>query len=254
MKRKQKQEELVLLSHIENSPLSLALAHVDSLFERLRTNKLKAYDPSFISQLRKLSPAEIKELNHQYKKTLEDIKAACAGDSYFLEAYSCYDKSQLKIALTLLKALKTLKHDDSANGKIRAVIKRKTKTKSPEQIVQKVLFLERDKETGISSLRPEVLVGASELWIYNTKTRKLGCYYAASDKGLSAKGTTILNYDLKKSATKTLRKPKFQLQEFLSRGLQKYWNAIRAVPQAISPRLHRETLILKAVDNDLPNC
>jgi hypothetical protein len=236
--------------HADNSPLTLALLHVDTLLERIRTRKLKAFDASLIEQLRKLSKEEIKTLNHQYSRTLEDLKAAVAGDKFFIEAYSNYGIAQMKVALTLFKGLRSLKHDDSATGKIRAAGKRKTRKKSPEQIVKKVFLLEKDKESGISTLPAIGLVGAATLWIYNAKNRKLGCFYAKSSDGLSVKGITVLNYDEKRSMTKTIRKPKAQLQEFISKSpteMQRSWDAIRAVPQDIGPRLNRDTMILRAL-------
>lgn len=225
--------------------------HVDTLLERIRSRKLKAFEPSLIEQLRKLSKQELKILNGQYNRTYEDLKSALGGDAFFIEAYSNYDKAQLKIAFALFKSIRALKHDDAAKGRFSNGT-RKRKEKPPEQIVKKVLFLEKDNEIGISSLKPTELVGAAKLWVYNTKTRKLGCYRAKNDAGLSAKGTTILNYDEKQSTTKTIRKPKAQVNAFIAKSpieMQKFWDAIRAVPQEISPRLNRETLILRAINS-----
>jgi hypothetical protein len=237
--------------HADNSPLTLALMHVDTLIERIRTRKLKAFDSSLVQQLRKLTKEEIKALNNQYSRSLEDFKAALAGDKFFIEAYSNYDTDQMKLAVALFKGLKGLKHDDTATGKIRAAGKRKARQKSPEQIVKKVFLLEKDNESGISTLKATELVGASALWVYNAKTRKLGCYYAKTEDGLSVKGISVLNYDEKRSMTKTIRKPKAQLHEFMSKSpsdMQRFWDAIRAVPQEISPRLGRDCMILRALE------
>jgi len=253
MKRQPKAAKQEWPFRAENSPLTLALMHVDALIERIRNRKLKAFDPSLLEQLRKLSKSELKDLKAQYSRSYEDIKAALGGDEFFIEAYSNYDKPTMKVAMTLFKELRALKHDDAAQGKMRLGNHnpRKKKQKPPEEIVKKVLFLEKDNETGISSLKPAELVGAKELWVYNTKTRKLGCYYAKSEAGLSAKGTTVLNFDDKRSTTKTIRKPKQQIHDFIAKSpsdMHKYWDAIRAVPQAISPRLSRDTLILRAIE------
>jgi hypothetical protein len=224
--------------------------HVDTLLERIRTRKLKAFEPSLIQQLQKLTNPELKVLNHYFHKSLEDIQAALAGDDFFIEAYLQYDREQMKIVLQLYKKLRTLKHDDAATGRFSGG-QRKRKQKPPEQIVKKMLFLEKDVDTGVSSLKPTELVGAAKLWVYNAKTRKLGAYVAQSDAGLSAKGTTILNYDPKQSTTKTLRKPTIQVNEFISKSpseMQKFWDGIRAVPQEIGPRMSRDTLILRAID------
>jgi hypothetical protein len=249
MRRKDKPKQ-EWSSHAEEDPLTLALMHVDTLLERIRTRKLKAFDASLTLQLRKLSKEDIKALNHQYNRSLEDFKAALAGDKFFCEAYSNYDTDQMKLALALFKSLRALKHDDSAKGKIRAAGTRKTRQKTPEQIVKKVFLLEKEKESGINTLPATELVGASELWVYNAKTRKLGCYYAKTQDGLSVTGITVTNYDEKRSLAKTIRKPKVQLYEFMMKtetDMHKYWDAIRAVPQEISLRVNRDTLILRAI-------
>lgn len=252
MKRQTKDAKQEWPFRAENSPLTLALMHVDALIERIRNRKLKVFDPSLLLQLRKLSKSELKDLKAQYNRSYEDIKAALSGDEFFIEAYSNYDKPMMKVTLALFKELRALKHDDAAQGKMRLRTIRKKKQKPPEDIVKKVLFLVKDNETGISSLNPVELVGAKELWVYNTKTRKLGCYYAKIEAGLSAKGTTVLYFDDKQSTTKTIRKPKTQIHDFISKSpsdMHKYWDAIRAVPQAISPRLSRDTLILRAIES-----
>lgn len=235
-----------------DSSLSLAICHVDSVIDRIKHNRLKSFDESCLVQLRKLSPKDLKGLVKSYTQTLLDLKTALAGDDYYIEAYCVFTKPQMKLIVEYLRALKTLKHDDSAkSSRIRLGNHgpRKKKEKPPEQIVAKTLYLQKDPETGIVGVSPIDILGASEVWVYNVKLRKLGCYYAASENGLSIKGTTVLNYDEDKSTTKMLRRPKQQLKEFLAGqivAMRKYWNAIRAVPQKISPRLSRDTLILRA--------
>lgn len=227
----------------EDGPLSLAISLVDALLDKIRTNKIKAFDPTNISQLQSLSTADLKRLNHQFQTTYSTMKEALAGDAFCVESYRHFTKPQLKIVVEQFKSMSKLKHDDSSN-KLRKTTVRKKKTKAPALVVKKVLFLLMDPETGIEGLKPEELVGVQQMWIYNSKTRKLGCYWAKNDAGLTAKGTTILNYQEEKSTVKTLRKPKEQLAKFMSSGL-KFWESIKAVPQPISPRMNRETLILK---------
>jgi len=224
--------------------MSLAIAHVDSLLERIAQNKIKAFDETNIASLASLPTEEIKKLNKQYATTVLGMKDALGGDAYCIEAYRNFTKPQLKVAVEHFKFIKSMKHNESSS-KLRSKIVRQKKQKAPILVVKKVLYMDKDPETGVQGIQPVALVGAQQLWIYNTKTRKLGCYYAKNDAGLTAKGTTILNYHEEKSTVKTLRKPKEQLWKFMSSGL-KFWESIKAVPQKISPRLNRETLILKA--------
>jgi hypothetical protein len=229
-----------------NSPVAIALDHVDLLFDRIRLAKLKKYEETNLNPLRNLNAPQLTELNNHLKLTTENIKAAVAKDEFFQECYSFFDTAKLKIASEYLKAIRTLKPSANATGKMRVA---KTKRKqTPDAIVKKVLFLQADKETEQTSLNPRELVGARELWVYNAKTRKLGCYYAKKATGLSAKGTTILEYDETISTTKTLRKPKEQVRKFMMAG-KSFWDTINAVPQVIGSRMNRDTLILRVVGN-----
>lgn len=229
--------------HSDDGPVSLAISHIDSLLEKIRHNKIKEFDVSNISQVTSLSTADLKSLNHQFHTTMLTMKDAVGGDAYCLESYQHFTKPQLKLTVEYLKQLGKLKHNESSS-KLRKTTVRQKKVKAPALIVKKVLYLLKDPESGVEGITPEALVGAQQMWVYNTKTRKLGCYWAKNESGLTAKGTTILNFNEEKSTTKTLRKPKEQLWKFMSGGL-KFWDSIKAVPQVISPRLNRETVILK---------
>lgn len=230
-------------SYGEDGPICLAISLIDSLLDKIRSNRIKKFEDANIGTISSLGSGELKILNSQYKTTYDGMKEALAGDSFQLEAYSNFTNVQMNLAVEYFKALRAVKHDD-ASGKIRQTVHRKLKEKSPEEITKKVLHLDRDAETGVEGLGPAVLVGAKMMWVYNTKTRRLGCYYAKNDSGLTAKGTTVLNYDEEHSTFKTLRKPKEQLWKFMSNGL-KFWDAIRSTPQKMPPRLNRETMILK---------
>lgn len=226
-----------------DSPLCLALLHVDSLLDRIKLNKIKAYDEANLASLRSLAQAEIKLLNKQYEHTASDLKLAIGGDAYFIEAYSNFNKTQMKVALEYLKNMKSLKHDE-AQGKIRKRTERKKKVKAPAVIVRKLLYLIKDTETGVESADPTTLVGAQQMWVYNAKTRRLGCYYAKHESGLSAKGTTIIDYDEERSTFKTLRKPKEQIWKFISGGF-KFWDAIKSTPQKMPKQMTRDSVIVK---------
>jgi hypothetical protein len=97
-------------------------------------------------------------------------------------------------------------------------------------------------------VNPVEIIGASELWVYNSKTRKLGKYVAAAYQTLNVKGTTIINFDVDKSVCKTLRKPSEQLKEFARAGkvqLRKFLEEIRATDTKLNGRINADILLLK---------
>jgi len=233
--------------------VSLSIGHVDSLLDRIRFSSVKKFDSGSIDQLKNLSEEDLNHVKRQYCVSLDGMKNALAGDEYDLEAWSNFTLPQLALAVEYLTALNDLEHDESSDGKLHIRQKKapqKPKEQPPEKIVSKLLFLDQDKETGIKSINPIEIVGASELWIYNTKTRKLGFYAGLSPAGLSVKGTTILNYDEEASKVKTLRQPLKQMRQLMNGSkplwFHHYWDAVKSVPQAIPPRIGRETLILKS--------
>ena len=127
---------------------------------------------------------------------------------------------------------------------------RKKKQKSPEQLVAKAKYCREFKELGLTSVDIKSIIGVSQLWVYNTKLRKLGMYQASDAGGLSIKGSSILNFSEEKSIQKKLRKPEVTLPEVLSGGKVYLRNAlsnIRAVESALSGRLNDDTILLRIV-------
>ena len=95
---------------------------------------------------------------------------------------------------------------------------------------------------------PFAFIGVKELWVYNTKSRKLGKYVATEFAELGVKGTSIVNYDEIKSVQKTLRKPEEQLKEFKAAGkvqLRKFLDDIKAVDIKLNGRINEEVVLLK---------
>ena len=134
---------------------------------------------------------------------------------------------------------------------------RKAKPKSATKLVEKLKYLKIDDKNKLASINPEDIIGASELWVFNVKTRKLGKYVAANidptgskrpGSGLSVKGTTIQGFNEEESIQKTLRKPEEQLKEFKDAGkvkLRKFLEEIKAVDIKLNGRINIDTVLLK---------
>ena len=90
----------------------------------------------------------------------------------------------------------------------------------------------------------------SELWVYNTKLRKLGHYVALNDASFEVKGTRLTNIDPLKSVQKTLRKPAEQLKEFGNYskvGAVKWFKNIKAVATPLREAINGDSVILKGI-------
>lgn len=127
---------------------------------------------------------------------------------------------------------------------------RKRKEKSPEQLVEKVKICSEFKELGLKSADVKQLIGATQVWVYNTKTRKLGVYQAEDAGGFSIKGTSLQNFSESKSIQKKLRKPEVSLPEVLNAGkvtLRNFMGSIRAVESTMNGRLNMDTILLRII-------
>jgi len=134
---------------------------------------------------------------------------------------------------------------------------RKPKARSASKIIEKLKFCKADDKFSLASIDPTLIVGASELWVFNVKTRKLGKYIASNidptgqqrgDSGLSVKGTTIIGFDETLSIQKTLRKPPEQLKEFKDSGkvkLRKFLDDIKTTDTKLNGRCNPDTVLLK---------
>ncbi len=125
---------------------------------------------------------------------------------------------------------------------------RQRKQKSPEQLVSKLKYLDKHEELKLESVTPKDIIGALQLWVYNTKSRKLGCYNAEDASGLSVKGSTIINFNEIKSTQKKLRKPEVTLPEVLKGGkvyLRTALDEIKAVASTLNGRLNTDTILLR---------
>lgn len=180
----------------------------------------------------------------QYNEYLEVAEGKCPQ---LKEAYSFLSKNNLKKITgfyhDIISACDMLMQEAKVNKKPRA-----KKAVPAEKIVGKLKYMKSEQTLKLVSINPVDIIGAKELWIFNTKTRKLGKYVAAEFNDLGVKGTSITGFDESKSVQKTLRKPEEQLKEFKAAGkvaLRKFLEDIKAVDIKLNGRINEETVLLK---------
>jgi hypothetical protein len=185
--------------------------------------------------------------NLYQKRRAELTEAQAKADPQLKEAYSHYKAADFKRHIgwidSLLEAIEQYRGVKKAAKKARV-----KKAPSKEKVVSKIKYAKEDKGLKVVSINPADIVGASELWVYNIKTRKLGKYVAASYQTLGVKGTSITGFDADKSVAKTLRKPEEQLKEFAKAGkiaLRTWLKDIKAVEVKLNGRVGTETLLLR---------
>jgi len=122
---------------------------------------------------------------------------------------------------------------------------RKKKTHSAGRLVGKLKYQEEFKKLKLVSINPEKIIGATELWVFNTKYNRLGVYRAVNSvRGFSVKGCTIQHFDETESVQKTARKPKEALNVLNKRSLKAMMKNMKTKEQSLTGRINAQTILL----------
>ena len=160
-------------------------------------------------------------------------------------------KSLLEVYRKIVDACDIVEAESKANRK-----PRKTRIKSPEDVVKKLKFKQTDTEYGLGSITPADIVYARILVVFNTKNRKIGMYYAKNvdpmglqrqGSGLSVKGTTITGYDEEKSVQRTVRKTAEFLPEVKKATrakTEKLFETLKTTETKLNGRINGEVILV----------
>lgn len=232
-----------------NEIMKLHVLHFEELEDNLyegATVDPKAYE--YLSG-KSVPQAMLSKIQSIFEKRYSEItEAKTTDDEDLKEAYSYMKAADYK----RYDAFYTKLFEGIAQyGQVKKATKKAAVRKPPqkEKLVAKLKYAKNDTVTKLVSINPVDIIGATELWVYNTKTRKLGKYVAEDMGGaLGVKGTAITGFNESKSVQKTLRKPEVQLKEFLSAGkieLRKFLDNIKATDIKLNGRINIDTVLLK---------
>jgi len=206
-----------------------------SLYDHLKSKEIPAlYAPMIV--------------NH-YAPWLGELLEAAEGNCDQLnEAYSHLTKKQISARIVFFNTLIEDAERYGSNTK-KTRVPRKPRTVSVEKKLKNFKFQKEDKEYKIASINPEKIIGAQELWTFNTKYKTLTVLRAIDRGGLQVKGTSIIDYDENNSFTKrTGRKPEEYVKKTLDGGklvLRKVLDGLKDAP--LSFRINENTILLRAL-------
>ena len=232
-----------------NEILKTHILHFEELEDKLiegETVDPKAYD--YLTG-KNVPQGMLSRIAAVFEKRQDEMNEARAGkDEQLNEGYAHYKAADYKRFDAFYTKLIA---DLTSYGQVKKATKKVTVRKPPakEKLVAKLKYLKEEKTLRLVSVNPVDIVGATELWVYNVKTRKLGKYVAEAMGGaLTVKGTAIVGFSETASVQKTLRKPDVQLKEFLSAGkiqLRKFIEDIKATEIKLTGRINPDTILLK---------
>ena len=216
-------------------------------------NTFKGLDPVKLFRKLNVNQAHARHIRAFYEGVYAEYvmlqQPAREQEEDLREAYAHLDKAAVKRAITLfggiLGACDLITAESKATRKTRS-----PKPKSADKLVAKMKYCKTDEKYKVASINPADVIDATEVWVFNVKTRKIGKYVAEPHATLQVKGTTLQFYDAKFSVAKTLRKPEQQLTDFNKSGkvqLRKFLDNIKGVETKMNGRFNADTVILKAV-------
>lgn len=197
-----------------------------------------------------VKPQIAQRIADYYKPLYAELFDALQGkDEQLVEAYSDWKKPKLKAYCEFVRSI--VAEAESRAIIIKTIRKPRKKKEKPASVqVSKMKFLEKSEEFGFVSIRSTDIIGANQLWVFNTKYRNLSVYNAMGPAGLGVKGTSITGFDEKTSITKKLRKPTEQVNKLMAGGkvvLRKFMDDIKCKPKMANGRINMETILLRAI-------
>jgi hypothetical protein len=226
---------------------------IEDAFELFQTDP-ENFDPKAFKILNLLKgkgakAAHARIIRDFYARDLAELLELASGsaDEQLREGYKHRSRKQIKSLIIFLQEIESacnmLMQEAKVNKK-----PRKVKAVSKDKLVAKLKYKKTDEALKLVSVNPSDIIGAKELWVYNTKSRKLGKYVAAEFNDLGVKGTSITGFNENQSICKTLRKPDEKLKEFKGAGkvaLRKFLDDINATDTKMNGRINEEIILLK---------
>ncbi len=231
------------------------IAEIEEAVDDYITNpdKFKGLDAVKLFRKLNVNQAHARHIRAFYEGTLAEYtmlqQPAREQDEDLREGYAHLDKAAIKRGVALFQGI--IGACDLITSESKATRKtRSPKPKSADKLVAKLKYCKTDEKYKVASINPVDIIGATEVWVFNTKTRKLGKYVAEDAQQFQVKGTTLQFFNANASVAKTLRKPEQQLADFNKSGkvqLRKFLDDIKGVETKMNGRFNADTVILKAV-------
>lgn len=239
-------------------------AKTDELVEEKEVNRLGIWMPDFEEAIDKYKEAfdaygyirsnnipqiYVKQIAERYQGLLEELEIAYAkSDDQVNEAYRCYTRTELKALRTRVQSI--IEDANKFLGNVKKERKpRKKKVKSTESILKHFKYQVRDDKLKLSSEDPSKIIGASAIYVLNTRYNTLTAFIAKDDTGLSVNRTSITNFDEAKSQTKRVGRKLQVMIDAVNNGTKrtrpKVLELIKSEAIKLAERINENSLILK---------
>jgi len=225
----------VIDDHVLNHKINNALTAFDELNIYSKFNKEgTAYNTAKAS------------FDHIEKLTQEIELLLTKKDDQLTESYKFMKPARQKVLLAFLIDIR----DDIKRYMLNKKATRKTKAPTimtADRQVSRIKYAKESIEYKIQSINPISIIGASQLYTFNTKNRMLTEYLTSSPKGFEVKGTTLQNLN---SASRSirLRKPEDILPDIQSKSVSRIntiWKGLTTKQSIPNGRINNDTILIR---------
>jgi hypothetical protein len=200
---------------------------------------------------RSLSSVVMKKVCDVFIDRSKEIESVITTDDpQIKEGYSNFTKTELRKFKDFLDAIVVAANKGAETNKPTRK-KRKVKEKPASIVVAKMNYMKEFEELQLKSVLPEKMIGASQVWTYNTKTKLLGVYNSDNAKGINVKGSTLQNFNADTSVGKRLRKPEVVLPDLLGAGkirIKKILPELTTKEAPLTGRMNSDTIIVRVIN------
>lgn len=227
---------------------STHIGEINGLFDDYIVNDVEVDIAAYLKSYQ-VSPHVSKLIPAAFEKTINELKEVLEGeDKQLVEGYSNIKKTKLKKLIKAYESISDACAQQVVSAKAaRKPTVRKAKVKPPAVIAKGVKFMREFPELKLTSVAPEQIVESKEVWLYNTKYKKLQVYRAIGDGVLTVKGSSIIGYEVATSGSKTLRKPEMvtTYADMTKRNIGNEFKLLKTKESAVNGRINVETIILR---------
>jgi hypothetical protein len=176
---------------------------------------------------------------------MEFRELAEGTDEQLLEGYSHVKKSTLRHLLAFFDGLPTALMETQQAKKITRIRRKRPVDKT--KLVRRLKYTKQHEQ--YKSIDPVEIIGASEVWVYDIKRKRIGVYASDYANTLGVKGTVIDNYSLTKSYEKTVRKEELvkSFMECRKNSLHGFMDKIRGKKFPAKSRVQATMVLLRVI-------
>lgn len=155
---------------------------------------------------------QLKLVSDFLKKNLTEwAQAYNKQDEQLVEGYSYMPRRKFKQLIDVFTEIFDNISSHQTKIKTQRIVRKKPVDK--RKLASKMKFMKEHTELGLKSLDPVNIIGANMVWVFDTKTRRIGVYEGELQDSLFIRGTMIDGF--KFTCSKILRKPNEQIAQFM---------------------------------------